>query len=533
MIYKRTRLLFLFLLMVNQFTFAQVSKPTTIKILANETWWSGVVSKSNLMPLKANAVFQFQMLGANQGNQVQPLLLSNKGRYVWSEFPFKFTFNKGEIQLEGSTTIETGSSGSSLKEVQQYVRNKYFLTAGLMPDSLLITQPQYNTWIELNYNQNQVDVLKYAHAILDNGLPPGVIMIDDTWQENYGIWDFHPKRFSNPKAMVDELHQLGFKVMLWVCTFVSADSKEYRMLSKKNALLKDSTGKNSALINWWNGWSAVLDFSNPVATDWFKSRLNFLQQQYGVDGFKFDAGDFPYYPEGSRAAQPITANEHSRLYAAIGLDYPLNEYRACWKMGGQPLVQRLMDKEHTWKDLQSLIPGMTTSGLVGYAFNCPDMIGGGEIESFWNNEKNLDQELIVRSAQCHALMPMMQFSVAPWRVLDSVHFAAVINAVKLRQKFVPYLMQLAKNAAKFGEPIVKNMEYVFPNQGFEFINDQFMLGDSVMVAPVVQKQPSRSVKFPILPSGKWKSADGKLYKGGSTVNLAVALTEIPYFTRTK
>ncbi len=520
----------LLFLLLNQFAFAQVSKPSTIKILPNETWWTGIVAKSNLMPLKADDSFQFQMLGSNNGNQVQPLLLSNKGRYIWSENPFKCSFQKGIIKLEGSAVIETGSAGNSLQEVQHYVRKKYFPASGIMPDSLLITQPQYNTWIELNYNQNQADVLKYAHAILDKGLPPGVMMIDDTWQDDYGVWDFHPKRFPNPKAMMDELHQLGFKVMLWICTFVSADSKEYRMLNKKNALLKDSTGKNAALIDWWNGWSAVLDFSNPVATDWFKSRLNFLQQQYAVDGFKFDAGDFQHYPKGTLAAKKITANEHSRLYAAIGLEYPLNEYRACWKMGGQPLVQRLMDKEHTWKDLQSLIPGMTTSGLVGYAFNCPDMIGGGEIESFWSNEKNLDQDLIVRSAQCHALMPMMQFSVAPWRVLDAAHYNAVKAAVELRKKFVPYLMQLAKEAAKTGEPMVKNMDYVFPNQGFEFTNDQFMLGDSVLVAPMVEKQSYRFVKFPKLKSGQWKDSNGKLYDGATTVKFEVALAELPYFS---
>jgi len=65
--------------------------------------------------------------------------------------------------------------------------------------------------------------MKYAQAILDNGFSPGVIMIDDTWQEDYGKWNFHPGRFPNPKEMMDQLHQMGFKVMLWMCPFVSAD----------------------------------------------------------------------------------------------------------------------------------------------------------------------------------------------------------------------------------------------------------------------------------------------------------------------
>ena len=170
----------------------------------------------------------------------------------------------------------------------------------------------------------------------------------------------------------------------------------------------------------------VLAFAiHPKNRNRFQDKLNYLQNTYGVDGFKFDAGDFIYYPLNSISKEKITPNQHSGLYGKIGLQYPLNEYRACWKMGGQPLVQRLRDKEHNWADMQKLIPGMVLTGLVGYTFSCPDMIGGGELNSFSGAQKNIDQELIVRSAQCHALMPMMQFSVAPWRVLDSIHFAAV------------------------------------------------------------------------------------------------------------
>ena len=62
---------------------------------------------------------------------------------------------------------------------------------------------------------------------------------------------------------------------------------------------------------------------------------------------------------------------------------------------------------------------MTTAGLLGFAYTCPDMIGGGEFNSFLNiKEGELDEELIVRSCQIHAMMPMMQFSVAPWRILN-------------------------------------------------------------------------------------------------------------------
>lgn len=355
-------------------------------------------------------------------------------------------------------------------------------------------------------------------------------MIDDTWQTDYGVWDFNPKTFPAPKQMMDELHAMGFKVMVWVCPFVSADSKEYRELEGKGALLKDSRNNNeSLLIKWWNGFSAELDFSNPAAVEWFQSKLDFVQQAYGVDGFKIDAGDFEYYPSYMTAMKKITPNEHSLLFAAIGLKYPLNEYRVSWKMGGQPLVQRLRDKGHSWDDMKTLIPDILLQGLVGYTFTCPDMIGGGEINSFFGEKNNLDQDLIVRSAQIHAMMPMMQFSVAPWRVLDSVHFAAVKKAIDTRNKFIPVIMQLARTSATTGEPIVKTLEYVFPNQGLAAVNDQFMLGDNILVAPMVSNQTTRTVVFPKLSKGKWLADDGKIYRGGTKVEIDVPINRLPYF----
>jgi alpha-glucosidase len=173
---------------------------------------------------------------------------------------------------------------------------------------------------------------------------------------------------------------------------------------------------------------------------------------------------------------------------------------------------------------------MILEGLCGYPFSCPDMIGGGEWTSFLDPSR-LDRELIVRSAQCHALMPMMQFSVAPWRVLDSAHLAAVLDAVGLRLKFTPLIMQLVHEAAISGEPAMKCMEYEFPGQGFQDTKDQFMLGHDILVAPMLEKgKTSRMVK---LPEGKWKAADGNTLKGGKTYEMPVALNQLLYFERVK
>ncbi len=199
-----------------------------------------------------------------------------------------------------------------------------------------------------------------------------------------------------------------------------------------------------------------------------------------------------------------------------------------WKMAGQPIANRLRDKVHSWEDLKKLIPGILIEGIMGYSFVCPDMIGGGEFLSFLSAE-TIDQDLIVRSAQCHALMPMMQFSVAPWRILDKSHLEACKKAVEIRKEFTPLILELAKIAANAGEPIVRSMEYVFTHQGFAKINDQFLLGDSVLVAPILEKgEISRNV---ILPKGKWIDDLVTIYRGGKTIEIEVPLDRLPYFKR--
>ncbi len=195
-------------------------------------------------------------------------------------------------------------------------------------------------------------------------------------------------------------------------------------------------------------------------------------------------------------------------------------------MGGQPLAERLRDKGHGFDELQLLIPNMLTAGLMGYYFSCPDMIGGGEFTSFLDDAV-LDQESIVRSAQCHALMPMMQFSVAPWRVLDDRHFAAVKKSVAIRERYKDYILELAVKAAETGEPIMRPLEFVYPDQGYAGIIDQFLLGDRLLVAPVLEKGAAR--RKVVIPEGRWKSYDGQIISGPKTVDVKISLDDLPFF----
>lgn len=512
---------------------AQTEKKIPIEF--GEKWYGAAVNEGEKMPFGEG--YFINLNGDTKTNQASPLLLSTKGRYIWSNSPFAFVIKNNVLIFSDFTdSILLEKNGSNLKEAYINASKRHFPSMGKLPDSLLFKSPQYNTWIELIYNQNQSDILKYAHDIINNGFPAGVLMIDDNWAPYYGRFEFRKDRFPDAKAMVNELNSLGFKVMLWVCPFISPDTEESRFLLEERLVLMNNEGSKNktwvetrtpAMVNWWNGYSFVMDFSNPKAVIWYKNQLQKMVKEFGIDGFKFDAGDPEFYSNNTVSYKNISANEHTELWGLFGLDYPLNEYRAMWKRGNEPLVERLRDKLHTWSDLKKLVPHITVAALLGYPFSCPDMIGGGDYSSFISGSE-LDQDLIVRSAQCQALMPMMQFSVAPWRVLDKEHLEAIKKTIEVRQSFVPQIMKLAHMSTKTCEPIVRNMEYSFPNQRFETCKDQFMLGDNIMIAPMIEKGLKRNVLF---PKGKWKSNKGIIIKGPAIMHFNVLIDELLWFEK--
>lgn len=500
-----------------------------IKLLENELWWGGLVEDGIHMPYGLKNI-EHDLIHLTTSNQAMPLLISNKGRYVWASSGMKYSFVDDMLHITSNGDVEYSEGYKDLYNVYQHVSNKYFPTDNNVPYKRLFTHPQYNTWIELMYDQEEDAILEYAQKILDNNMPTGVLMIDDNWQEDYGVWEFSTKRFKNPKEMVEKLHNMGFDIMLWVCPFVSADSSLFRWLEKKDYLVKNSDG-STAIRHWWNGYSAVLDMTNPNTTKWFDERLQYLMDEYSIDGFKFDAGDTAFYKDDDIIYKPCTANEHCKAFNEFGVKYSLNEFRCAWDAAGLGLAQRLSDKCHSWdvSGLNTLIPNGLAQGMMGYKFTCPDMIGGGEFQNFIARSKGLDQELVVRYAQCSALFPMMQFSVAPWRILSDEYCSYCIDAANLHLKLGEHIYALTQKAATENTPIIYHLAHLYPDGEYEEINDQFMLGEDILVAPVIEKGArSRTVHF---PEGVWIGDDQSTIKGPCTVNIDVPLSRLPWYKK--
>ena len=505
-----------------------------LPLLPEECWWGGAVADGQVMPfggfahardLATSAGFAGDDTGGS--NQSAPLLVSNRGRFVWSERPFRFDFDgSGSLIVDGAG-VRHGRAGETLRDAFRFAAETFFPAAGSSPPTEMFAAPQYNSWIETPYTPTQDGVLGYVRGLLDAGFPPGVVMIDDRWSVDYGTWRFDGVAFPDPAAMVRELHARGCRVMLWVVPFVSPDSPTFRDLAGRGLLVRTPTGE-PVVRRWWNGYSAMLDLTDSRAVAWLHGELDALVRDIGVDGFKFDAGDLRDYRPDDVFAVPGAAVDSCEAWARAGLRYPFNEFRACWRMGGQPLAQRLHDKPAVWGagGLASLIPEGIAQGLIGHPYVCPDMIGGGELDSFGPGAV-IDQEFFVRYAQCAALFPMMQFSVSPRRVLDDRHLAAVLDAVRVHGELAGEIGELVRHAAGTGEPIMRHMAYHFP--GLELVRDQFLLGEDLLCAPVLE--PAATHRRVTLPPGRWRDDGGTEHDGGRVVTVTVDLLSVPRFRR--
>lgn len=485
-----------------------------IKFLENEFWYGTCVKYGMKMPLSKESKIVLDFTHNRTPNQAMPLLLSTKGRVIWRDRGYEVEFDSGKILVPDDCIME--KSGNTLKEAYLYAMRKYFPFKKRTPARELFEKVVYNSWIELTFYQNQKDILNYAKKIIESGMENGVLMIDDGWSEYYGDWRFHSGKFPEPEKMIAELKKMGFKVMVWICPFISPDSIKFRECEKKGILVRNRK-REPLITKWWNGYSAVLDFSNPETSTWLKKQLDKLQE-LGVDGFKFDAGDSIFYNDNDITYGSVTPDEQSRLWAEFGEQYPFNEYRVTFRAGGYALMQRLCDKAHSWGEdgVASLIPDTLLQGITGHPYGSPDMIGGGEYLNFieMSNSK-LDQELFVRHSEIACLLPAMQFSAAPYRVLSKENFSSILKSIEVRKKYINYLLSVLDKVPESGEPIVRYMAYEFPEENVERITDQFMLGDRYLVAPIYKK--GKTGREVYIPKGEWIYGDKKIISKGESI----------------
>lgn len=508
---------------------------SVIPALEGEKWWGAVLMDGDNQPFVDFS--SFDLASECHDGQTTPLLVSSKGRYVWSDRPFVFSFQDGDLTIDADAPITPIEAGSTLREAYLAASAAHFPFDGRTPPEEMFCKPQFNNWIESAvFGINQKNAEDYVRAIAANGFPCGVVMIDGGWMVQHGTFRFNPETFPRPIELFDLIHDAGYKAMLWACYFLSPDNREgyldYRLkYPRKKPLLVESTEYpgEECIVHWWSGKSVSLDLTNPEAFDEFAGILDSFRQQYHIDGFKFDGGNPEYFRGKAKFWKPdMQACDFAHSYNLLGITFPFHEFRAGYRASGLPLIVRLQDIAPTWQGLESMVYDVQLAGLMGCPYTFGDMIGGGQGGAYAPGG-TYSSKLIVRSCQAQTLMPMMQFSVAPWRVLSKEECDICRDYALMHVAFSDYILEQVRHAATTGEPIVRTMEYEFPGQGFDRRMSQYMFGPRYLVAPVIREDDSVTVE---LPKGRWKDDQGKVFRGPRVLELKnVPLNRLPYYER--
>ena len=540
-------------LLILLFACKQEGNETVIKPLDGECWWGAVVNKGYVQPFTEFSSWDNFFLddakpAPRRGDEAPfdlgtmsvkgvtaPLLVSNRGRYLWSDHPFRFSFKSGVLRVCSQyEKMEPVQAGETLREAYLAACSAHFPFEGREPAELMFTKPQFNNWIEtvvLGINQENAE--KFVDALHGSGFPCGVVMIDGGWQRYHGCRDFNPDTFPDGKHLFDKIRGYGYKGVIWCSYFLSADSRP-EFTSYKPGMLDILVHSrhnpfDPALVWWWNGISVTMDLTREDIRQKFTDELISFADRFHIDGFKFDGGDPECFRGDAAFSEPwMEPADFAHAYAQVGESFPYNEFRSVYKAGGMPVVIRHCDVGHSWEEFQAVIPDLLIAGLVGNPYVFADMIGGGLASSFMPG-KSFSHKLFIRSCELQALMPMMQFSAAPWRVLTEEECGICRKYADLHVAFGPYIMQQVHHASSTGEPIMRTMEYEFPGCGYTTVNQQFMLGPRYLVAPVTNEDDSKTV---YIPEGKWVDDLGQTIVGPKVLELKdIPLDRLPYYEK--
>lgn len=211
------------------------------------------------------------------------------------------------------------------------------------------------------------------------------------------------------------------------------------------------------------------------------------------------------------------------MWMEVADNFEWGEIRCGFSNQQSNLPLRLWDRASEWSYNNGLASVLTTTlqlGLLGYRFTIPDMIGGNN----YGNSALPPAELFIRWVQLNTFLPFMQFSIAPWDFVEHEEVEHCVRTVlEIRETFQAFLVAECNRSASSGFPVIRPISWVSPSDITTYdIVDQFMFGDSILVAPVLAPGcVVRKVYLPRLPHGRsWHRLTTSPNQDASTIALA-------------
>ncbi|NXK87374.1 SP15 protein, partial [Formicarius rufipectus] len=294
-------------------------------------------------------------------------------------------------------------------------------------------------------------------------------------------------------------------------------------------------GSSIPLLTSWKGQlCARLNVTSEAALIWYLARARRLKQALGatymvfegVEGNSFLEQDVP--PPAELAGDGYTRVLAAAL-ATLGNGTIIS---AGARSSHLPLFIQMSPLRSDWSHagLKGLIPSVLHYSLLGYNFLIPDTVGGSLA-----GDSTGDPELFVRWLQIVTFLPVMAFGSPPWLCCDSWVLNLTRQSIQRHQDFVvPLLLKYSEEWQSLGHPIFRPAWWLSPTDPTAFtIEDEFLIGDEVLVAPIIEKgQTHRDIFLPGEGHLWLDTSSAHVFDGGTTLrNYSASLAEVPVFVK--
>lgn len=468
------------------------------------------------------------------------LFLDNPGR---SFFDMRKRSDAYEVRTDTGGLDMYFISGSTIKDV---LRRYTELTGRItMPPKWAIGYQQSR----YSY-MSQQEVLELARTFREKKIPLDAIYLDIHYMDGYRVFTFNRERFPDPKAMMDELREMGVRIVPIVDPGVKQDPRYpmYREGVENDYFCKSIEG-DIFIGEVWPGASAFPDFTEDEVGRWWADRHQYYLD-LGVGGIWNDMNEPAVFNE-IKTMEPHIMHRnngnpktHEELHNLYGMLMSRATYQGLLERmnGERPFVltraaysgiQRYAavwtgDNRSFWEHMAMAMPMVLNMGLSGVPFAGPDVGGFAHHTS---------GELLARWTQMGAFFPFFRNHSAldvvrqePWSFGEEIE-EILKRYINLRYQLMPYIYSVFRETSKTGLPIIRPLVLEYPDdKNTVNLCDEFLLGEDLLVAPVYR--PGMNCRMVYLPQGTWINYwTGEKTEGGQHVIVDAPLEIMPIFVR--
>nr|KAG5708576.1 hypothetical protein BaRGS_032997 [Batillaria attramentaria] len=464
--------------------------------LQKYNWYGYLVPDHQFWPVRGVAVHQepyYSHYPAQQVVSLVPSWLGSQGIaiFVHSGFPFTVSWNEtdkrqfcltsevrvledAEVGEEGVNQLTyTICQGNNLRDVYQHAQKFRYNWEVELHKKPHTIQPL--AWPILSLSSN-ADITTLTDMLRANRTKCSFVELPSPWEREFGDLEFDSGRLGDLRNLMAVAEGVGCSVVLPISTFFTFNSRLFETGVRHQYFLRDELNLVTKMVQWRDREGAVLDTTNPEATQWYLGHVKQILANYNVHALKLLHIDVPR--DANFYDTNMTFLDYSRLFyrdVSTLLNVTLILEQATGFVS-EPVLVTLRTELNDVGDsrcFSTAIPWALNLGTSGYELVVLDATNLRQMPG-------LSKELLERWLQLAIFFPALQIPNLP-----QMSDRTVNRLLNIRQrKILPYMQQ--EWARNYNTPILRPLWWRNPHDlEAQAVMDQFMVGDDLLVAPVL------------------------------------------------